>query len=37
MIYRIRRASFQDLEQLVPIFDAYRQFYGQQIDDTIAH
>jgi hypothetical protein len=25
----VRRASLADLDQIVPLFDAYRQFYGQ--------
>lgn len=32
----IRRASIQDLDRLVPLFDAYRRFYGQQSDLTLA-
>lgn len=32
----IRRATLYDLDQLVPLFDAYRQFYGQQSDLVIA-
>ncbi len=32
----VRRASIHDLEQLVPLFDAYRQFYGQQPDLVVA-
>src|SRR5947209_4483653 len=28
----IRRATEADLHQLVPLFDAYRQFYGQPSD-----
>ncbi len=27
-----RRATLDDLDQLVPLFDAYRQFYGQHSD-----
>lgn len=29
---RVRRADLSDLEALVPLFDAYRQFYGQAPD-----
>lgn len=32
----VRRATLQDLDRLVPLFDAYRQFYGQQMDLVIA-
>ncbi|MBX3330949.1 MAG: GNAT family N-acetyltransferase [Nitrospira sp.] len=32
----VRRASIQDLDRLVPLFDAYRQFYGQQSDLIVA-
>ncbi|WHZ26039.1 MAG: Acetyltransferase, GNAT family [Nitrospira sp.] len=32
----IRRATLDDLDQLVPLFDAYRQFYGQQSDIIVA-
>ena len=32
----VRQASVQDLDQLVPLFDAYRRFYGQQSDRTVA-
>jgi GNAT superfamily N-acetyltransferase len=32
MIHPIRRATLDDLDRLVPHFDAYRQFYGQQSD-----
>ncbi len=32
----VRRATPQDLDRLVPLFDAYRQFYGQQMDLVIA-
>jgi len=32
----VRRASIQDLDLLVPLFDAYRQFYGQQSGLIIA-
>jgi GNAT superfamily N-acetyltransferase len=32
----VRRATLHDLDQLVPLFDAYRQFYGQQTDLVVA-
>ncbi|MBS0184025.1 MAG: GNAT family N-acetyltransferase [Nitrospira sp.] len=32
----IRRASIQDLDRLSPLFDAYRQFYGQHSDLIVA-
>jgi ribosomal protein S18 acetylase RimI-like enzyme len=32
----VRRASIQDLDRLVPLLDAYRQFYGQPSDLIIA-
>jgi ribosomal protein S18 acetylase RimI-like enzyme len=32
MLTTVRRAVLDDLDQLVPLFDAYRQFYGQQSD-----
>ena len=32
----VRRASIQNLDRLVPLFNAYRQFYGQQSDLIIA-
>lgn len=35
-IATVRRAALQDLDRLVPLFDAYRQFYGQPSDLTIA-
>ena len=31
-----RQATIADLDQLVPLFDAYRQFYGQQTDAEAA-
>lgn len=30
------RASIQNLDRLVPLFNAYRRFYGQQSDDIVA-
>jgi ribosomal protein S18 acetylase RimI-like enzyme len=32
----VRRASLADLEQIAPLFDAYRQFYGQPHDLFLA-
>jgi len=32
MSYTVRRATICDLEQLVPLFDGYRQFYGHSSD-----
>jgi len=32
----IRQANLQDLERLVALFDAYRQFYGRLSDPAIA-
>jgi ribosomal protein S18 acetylase RimI-like enzyme len=32
----VRRATLDDLDQLVPLFDAYRQFYRQQSDLVVA-
>jgi ribosomal protein S18 acetylase RimI-like enzyme len=32
----IRRADLQDVEVLVPLFDAYRQFYGQASNPELA-
>jgi ribosomal protein S18 acetylase RimI-like enzyme len=31
-----RRATTNDLDRLVPLFDAYRQFYGRQSDVIVA-
>jgi len=36
MTITIRRATLHDLDQLIPLFDAYRQFYGQQSDLIVA-
>ena len=33
---QVRRASVRDLEALVPLFDVYRQFYGQPADIPLA-
>lgn len=32
----VRQAALDDLDQLVPLFDAYRRFYGQHSDPTVA-
>lgn len=32
----VRRATLRDLEQLVPLFDGYRQFYGKTSDLAVA-
>jgi ribosomal protein S18 acetylase RimI-like enzyme len=32
MAYIVRQATIHDLEQLVPLFDGYRQFYGRASD-----
>jgi GNAT superfamily N-acetyltransferase len=32
----IRQAAISDLELVVPLFDAYRQFYGQSSDPELA-
>jgi ribosomal protein S18 acetylase RimI-like enzyme len=36
MSISIRRAAPPDLDQLVPLFDGYRQFYGKSPDPTLA-
>ena len=36
MTDRVRRATSDDLDQLVPLFDGYRQFYGKTSDLSIA-
>jgi GNAT superfamily N-acetyltransferase len=36
MAYRVRQATIHDLEQLVPLFDKYRQFYGLTSDVAAA-
>ena len=33
---RVRRASFEDLALLVPLYDGYRQFYRQPSDPELA-
>lgn len=37
MDLRIRAATSDDLDRVVPLFDAYRQFYGQASDPRGAH
>ncbi|HEY9131774.1 MAG TPA: GNAT family N-acetyltransferase [Dyella sp.] len=32
MSLHVRQAGLEDLESIVPLFDAYRQFYGQPAD-----
>jgi ribosomal protein S18 acetylase RimI-like enzyme len=32
MAYTVRQATIHNLEQLVPLFDSYRQFYGRASD-----
>ncbi len=32
----VRRATLEDLDQLVPLFDSYRQFYERPSDPTLA-
>lgn len=36
MDYAIARATIEDLQVLVPLFDAYRVFYGRSSDPAIA-
>ncbi|MBM4138647.1 MAG: GNAT family N-acetyltransferase [Nitrospira sp.] len=36
MGHTVRRSSLLDIDRLIPLFDAYRQFYGQQSDLNIA-
>jgi len=36
MTDRVRRATSDDLDQLVPLFDGYRQFYGKTSDLSVA-
>ena len=36
MTHTIRQATVDDVEQLVPLFDAYRQFYGRTSDAAAA-
>ena len=32
MSFQLRQATIHDLDTLAPLFDAYRQFYGQPAD-----
>lgn len=34
MPFEIRRATFHDLDALVPLFDGYRRFYGKPSDEA---
>jgi len=36
MTHTVRQATVDDVEQLVPLFDAYRQFYGRTSDAAAA-
>jgi GNAT superfamily N-acetyltransferase len=36
MSVNVRQATIHDLERLVPLFDGYRQFYGQPSDEERA-
>lgn len=36
MTVTIRRATLEDLDRLIPLFDAYRQFYGQPSELILA-
>ena len=36
MPFQVRHASILDLDTVVPLFDAYRQFYGQPTDLALA-
>lgn len=36
MSFQVRHATIHDLETLAPLFDAYRQFYGQPADLDLA-
>jgi ribosomal protein S18 acetylase RimI-like enzyme len=36
MLHTVRRATLHDLDRLIPLFDAYRQFYGQPSDLIVA-
>ena len=36
MAHRVRQATLLDLEQLAPLFDRYRQFYGRASDIAAA-
>ncbi|MFC5740639.1 GNAT family N-acetyltransferase [Dyella tabacisoli] len=32
MLFQLRQATIHDLDRVAPLFDAYRQFYGQTAD-----
>ncbi|MEW9623638.1 GNAT family N-acetyltransferase [Rhodanobacter geophilus] len=34
MSFEIRRATFHDIDALVPLFDGYRRFYGKPSDEA---
>jgi ribosomal protein S18 acetylase RimI-like enzyme len=34
--FKVRQATIDDLDELVPLFDAYRQFYGQDQELDLA-
>ena len=36
MAHTVRQATIYDLDQLVPLFDSYRQFYGRESDRRAA-
>lgn len=36
MSVSVRQATIQDIEQLVPLFDGYREFYGKPSDPGLA-
>lgn len=36
MTHKVRPATVDDVEQIVPLFDAYRQFYGRTSDEAAA-
>jgi ribosomal protein S18 acetylase RimI-like enzyme len=36
MTFQVRHATIHDLDTLAPLFDAYRQFYGQPADLALA-
>ena len=36
MPFTLRQAGLEDLERLVPLFDAYRGFYGQPSDPAVS-
>jgi ribosomal protein S18 acetylase RimI-like enzyme len=36
MNFAVRQATIHDLDKIVPLFDAYRQFYGKSSDPALA-